>query len=926
MENKRRILPMPITDSMKEAYVDYAMSVIVARALPDVRDGFKPVHRRIIYTMFEEHITPDKKFRKSASTVGNVMARYHPHGDSSVYDAMVRFAQPFSMRYPLVWSQGNFGSIDGDGPAAMRYTEAKMARISMEMVRDLGKDTVNWRDNFDGSTQEPEVLPALLPNLLVNGSEGIAVGMATKIPPHNLREVVNGILAYMENPEISVDELMRFIPGPDFPTGAVICGQNGIRDTYEKGRGCIQVRSVYEIEDITSRKQAIVVTEIPYQVNKARLVQNIAAKVNGGIIGGITDLRDESSRKGIRIVIELAQGANVRIVLNNLFKYTELQTNYNAIMLALIENNVPRELSLKEIIGYYVGHRREVVTRRTQYELNKALARLHIVEAVLKSLENIDAVIDTIENSPDTDSARAALMNTYGFDEVQAQAILDMRLQRLTGIEYDKFSAERAELEKAVAYCRRILGDPARLDEEVRGELIQLRDRYSDKRRTEILSAEGEKISTEDIITNEQMVITVSNTGYAKRTPLSLYRAQKRGGRGRGGLKLKKDDSLMQLFTCRARDVLLLFTNKARVYRLRAYELAESGRMAQGVNFVNLLGLEADENVVVVIPLDSALSEGSIVTITKFGYVKRTVLKEFAFVPSRGKRALVLNPGDELAGALYSASSADGLELDEEAMYGDSDSEEDLEAEEAGAGDEGTSEAEDIQDDGSEEESAEEKEASLLLVTRLGKVLRFSEKSVRAQSRNARGVKSINLREGDSITAVCSSTHGSQLFIITENGFGKRTSLRCYSVKGRRGQGVIGISTGEKNGPVAAAMVIRPDDELMISTLKGVTIRFSAENMRTLGRSAMGVKIINIADDDKVVGMTYVVDKYEDDETLPDASAAESITAVGSDEEPETEDADQDAEEQAVENYEEFYENIPEEEVPEENSEYGEDN
>ncbi len=908
MEEKRqKIVSMPIEEGMKEAYVDYAMSVIIARALPDVRDGFKPVHRRIIYTMFEERITPDKKFRKSASTVGNVLARYHPHGDSSVYDAMVRLAQPFNMRYPLVAPQGNFGSIDGDSPAHMRYTEAKLARISMEMIRDLGKNTVDWRPNFDNSTQEPVVLPALLPNLIINGSEGIAVGMATKIPPHNLREVINGILAYLDDPEISLDDLMLYIPGPDFPTGAVICGQNGIRDAYSSGRGSIKVRSVTSFEEVRPGKQAIIVTEIPYQVNKARMVEEIAAKVNDGTLTGITDLRDESSRKGIRIVIELAANANAKVVLNRLLTHTRLQSNYSVIMLALV-NDVPRLLTLKEVLSCYVEHRRSVVRRRTQYELDKALARDHIVQAILESLNHIDEIIELIENSSDVDRARISLIERYNFSEIQAQAILDMRLQKLTGLEYEKFSTEHDNLLKTIAYCQSLLADVHKIDGVIKDELLQIQARYSDARRTRILSSEGEEIDIEDLISNEQMVVTISGSGYAKRVSLSQYRTQGRGGRGRSSLKLKADDSLEQLFTCRAHDVLLFFTNKARVHRLKVYELPSNKRASMGTALVNLLSLEPGEKVVAVIPLESSLTQGSIITITSYGYVKRTSLSQFLRVPSKGKKALIIREGDELATAIYSASGCEE-NIDSEEIEVDNDlTSEPVQGLEA--------EGELAESDDLEEDSSTQDEVapghSLFIVTKNGRVLRFSEESVRQQGRTSIGVKSISLRAEDKIAALTSDTHGSELVIITENGFGKRIKLDEFNVKGRRGQGVIGMAISEKIGPVAAALIVEAQDQIMISTSQGVVVRISVKGISLRHRIAGGVKVINVAEGDKVIRASYVVTKDEEEDKIPLEDDLEGVTALGTEDSQES-DQEADGAIHEGEDYDDFYENLPEE-------------
>lgn len=864
MEDKRNIQPAEIEYVMKEAYVDYAMSVIVSRALPDARDGLKPVHRRILYTMFEEHITPDKKFRKSAATVGNVIARYHPHGDAAVYDAMVRMAQPFNMRYPLVWPQGNFGSIDGDSPAHMRYTEAKLAQIAMSTLADINKDTVDWRPNFDNSTEEPIVLPTVLPNLLVNGSDGIAVGMATKIPPHNLGEVVDATVALIDNEDISIEELMTHIKGPDFPTGAKILGTRGIRDAYMTGKGSITMRAVMEVEEIRHGKHAIVVTEIPYQINKSRLIEKIAEAIKAKRIEGVTDLRDESSRKGMRIVLELRNDAIPDVVMNQLYKHSDMQCNFGAIMLALVDD-APKLLNLKEMLECFVGHRRDVVTRRTKFELEKALARDHIVIGLLKALDHIDEIIALIKASPDPDTARVALMERFELSERQAQAILDMRLQRLTGLEREKLEEEHRALVERIAYLEGLLADKLKMNEVIRQELVELKAKFGDERRTQIVPFAGD-IDMESLIPDEPAVVTMSHSGYIKRVPVGEYKVQRRGGKGVSGTDLKEGDFLEHFFVTRTHNYLLFFTNKGRVFRLKVYELPEFGRNAKGTPVINMLRLSGGETVASVIPMDKASRGGCIITATRRGFVKRTALRLFANLRASGLNALKLDGDDELVSVAYSAQGAGEAELAEDQDLGDDvfdgtaedepcDEPEEPEEIEADADDEAT---------GSEEDNLEslpdgDDGRGIIIVTRNGNVVRFSEDKVRLMGRTARGVRGIKLRVGDEVVAMDLGSHGSRLLIVTESGFGKRTLVRRFASKGRAIYGVIGIKITPERGRVAAAAVVEPDYELMVSSRNGLLIRTNLDEIRDMGRAASGVRFIKLAEGDSVSGMVRII-------------------------------------------------------------------
>jgi len=841
----RELRPAPIIDEMKDAYMDYAMSVIVSRALPDVRDGLKPVHRRILYTMREENITPDRAFKKSASTVGNVIARYHPHGDSAVYDAMVRMAQDFSMRYMMVQGHGNFGSVDGDSAAAMRYTESRLSRVAMAALDDLDKDTVDWRPNFDASTEEPTVLPAALPNLLMNGSDGIAVGMATKIPPHNLRELTSGILALMDNPEMTVPELMEHIKGPDFPTGAMILGQAGIREAYETGRGSVVMRACIEVEERPRDRKALIVTEIPYQVNKSRLLEKIAANIKDRKIEGISDLRDESDRNGMRIVMELTHGTHPEVVKNQLFKHSELQTNFGCNMVALV-NNVPKVLNLRTILQAFVDHRREVVTRRSQYLLDKAERRAHIVEGLLKALDHIDEIIKTIRASADATEARDALMSKFEFSEAQAQAILDMRLQRLTGLERDKLENEYKELRETIDYLRGILGDSVKLDGVVKDELKEGTEKFGDERRSEIIPFQFGEFNIEDLIAEEQMVVTISHTGYIKRVAYDTYRSQKRGGRGVSGTDLKEEDHLEHIFVTSTHHYLLFFTNKAKVFKMKVHQIGEYGRTARGQAIVNLLQVDKDEKVQAIIPVRNFEEGGYICTCTRRGVVKRTTLDAYANINVNGIIALTLRDDDELVSVRRSPG-------DEE----------------------------------------------LMIVSKLGMSIRFNENDAREMGRTATGVRGIKLRDDDFVVAMDSVSSGNQLLVVTEKGYGKRTELDQYPLQNRGGFGVKTLQLTDKTGGIVGARLVQEDHELMVSTKQGTLIRTSVDGISVIGRATQGVRVIRLADDDEVTAIARieVEDVVEDDELLDgDGESAEAGEFESSDEEissDETDDSDE---------------------------------
>lgn len=830
----RELKLTPIISEMKDAYMDYAMSVIVSRALPDVRDGLKPVHRRILYTMREENITPDRAFKKSASTVGNVIARYHPHGDSAVYDAMVRMAQPFAMRYMLVQGHGNFGSIDGDSAAAMRYTESRLSRISMALLDDLDKDTVDWRPNFDSSTEEPTVLPARYPNLLLNGSDGIAVGMATKIPPHNLRELINGVCAMLDNEEITLEELMEHIPGPDFPTGAQILGQHGIREAYQTGRGSVAMRAKIEVEERPRDRQALIVTEIPYQVNKSRLLEKIAHNIRDKKIEGISDLRDESDRRGMRIVIELSQGAFPEVVMNQLYKHSELQCNFSVNMVALV-NNVPKVLDLRTILLEFIKHRREVVTRRTQYLLDKAEKRAHIVSGLLKALDHIDEIITLIKASPDANAAREGLMQKFEFSEVQAQAILDMRLQRLTGLEREKLETEMAELMEMINYYKSLLADPKKLDGVIRDELAEGIERFGDDRRSEIVPYVFGDFNIEDLIAEERMVVTISGTGYIKRVAYDSYRAQRRGGRGVSGTGLKEEDFLEHIFVTSTHHFLLFFTNKAKVFKRKVHEIVQASRTAKGTPIINFLQLDPDEKIQAIIPVRNFEESDYIVTSTRNGIVKRSELAAYANINVSGIIALTLRDEDELVSVRLSPG-----------------------------------------------------EEELIMVTKSGMSIRFKEDDVRCMGRTATGVRGIKLRDGDEVVAMDSVVSGEALLVVTENGYGKRTMVDQYPLQQRGGFGVKTLALTEKTGSVIGARMVNSDHELMVSTLGGILIRISVEEISVIGRATQGVRVIRLDDDDQVTAIARIApedDEDEDEEGVEGESTAEASA-------PETEEAE----------------------------------
>ena len=808
--NEGKVVEIDINKEMKRCYIDYAMSVIVGRALPDVRDGLKPVHRRILYSMNELGLAPEKGYRKCARIVGEVLGKYHPHGDTSVYDALVRMAQDFSMRYMLVDGHGNFGSVDGDSAAAMRYTEAKMNKIAAEMLRDITKDTVDFIPNFDGEEKEPVVLPSRYPNLLVNGSSGIAVGMATNIPPHNLGEVIDGTIMLIDNPETTVLELMTVIKGPDFPTGATIMGKAGIRAAYETGKGRVIVRAKAEIEEENNRHK-IIVTEIPYQVNKAKLIENIADLVKDKKIVGISDLRDESDRDGMRIVIELKKDANPNVVLNLLYKHTKMQDTFGVIMLALV-NNEPQVLNLKQVLNHYITFQKEVLTRRTIFELNKAEARAHILEGLKIALDNIDEVISIIRSSKSTEIARNTLMERFALSEKQAQAILEMRLRRLTGLERDKIEEEYAEIMKQIEYLKSILESEEKLLSVIKDELIEIKRRYSDERRTSIEKVVNE-IDIEDLIQEEDVVVTLTHSGYIKRISADTYSAQKRGGRGIQAMSTKEDDFVEHVSITSTHSDVLFFTNKGRVYKLRAYEIPDAGRTAKGTNIINLISIEQDERIETVLTIADNVTEGFLFMATKQGLVKKTHLSEFKNLRKNGLIAINLRDGDEL--------------LKVKVTRGD---------------------------------------ANIIIVTQDGNAIRFNEKDVRPMGRTASGVRSINLRENDIAVCMDIAVEGEDLLVISENGFGKRTPITEYKVQRRGGTGLITYKLSEKTGKVVGATVCKLEDELMLINTSGVAIRINVSGISVTSRSAMGVTLMRTSEEEKIVAIAKISGGNEDKE------------------------------------------------------------
>ncbi|HEY8362885.1 MAG TPA: DNA gyrase subunit A [Tissierellaceae bacterium] len=798
------ILEVNIEDEMKKSYLDYSMSVIMSRALPDVRDGLKPVHRRIIYAMDELGMQPDKQYRKSARLVGDVLGKYHPHGDSSVYDAMVRLAQDFNIRYPLVDGHGNFGSIDGDEPAAMRYTEARMTWLATEMLRDIDKDTIDFRPNFDETLKEPVVLPSRFPNLLVNGSSGIAVGMATNIPPHNLRESIDAIVMLIDNPNASIEDLMTVLKGPDFPTGAYIMGKEGIRTAYKTGRGKITVRAVAEIEETKKGRYRIVVTEIPYQVNKAALVEKIAELVRDKKIEGISDLRDESDREGLRIVIEIKKDANPNVVLNNLYKHTQLQITYGIIMLALVDGE-PKVLNLKKLITHYIEHQKVVITRRTRYELRKAEERAHIIEGLKIALDNIDEVIRIIRSSKTEAMAKESLMNNFGLSDIQAQAILDMRLRRLTGLEREKLEEEYVALIKEINRLKEILENERLVYEIMKKELLEIKEKYGDERRTKILSS-AKEIEIEDIIQEENVVITLTHFGYIKRTPESIYKTQRRGGKGISALTTREEDFVEDLYITSTHDTVLFFTNKGKVYSLKAYELPEGSRQARGVAIVNLLNISGDEKINSIIPINKNTTEKYLLIVTKKGLIKKIRLSEFENIRRNGLKAIELKEDDEL----ISVRKTDG-------------------------------------------------NREIIIVTRKGMSIRFSEDDVREMGRNAMGVKAITLNEEDQVVAMELVEEGKSLLVISENGFGKRTPLDEYKTQNRGGKGLITYKIKEKTGEIVSAKVVGDEDEILMISMSGTIIRIAVKDISVSGRATQGVTLMKM-EDDKVVAVARCVE------------------------------------------------------------------
>lgn len=801
-----------LSSEMRKSFLDYAMSVIVSRALPDVRDGLKPVHRRILYGMNELGVTPDKSHKKSARIVGDVMGKYHPHGDSAIYESMVRMAQDFSYRYPLVDGHGNFGSVDGDSAAAMRYTEARMTKMSLEMLRDINKNTIDYHDNYDGTEREPDVLPARFPNLLVNGATGIAVGMATNIPPHNLNEVIEGLHLLMADPDVTTADLMEAIPGPDFPTGGLVMGKSGIRRAYETGKGSITIRAKVEIETLKNGKERIIVTELPYMVNKAKLVTRIADLARDKRIEGITDLTDESDRDGMRVVIDVRRDISASVVLNNLYKLTSLQTSFGFNMLAIV-NGVPKVLSLKTILEEYLKHQEIVIRRRTEYDKQKAEARAHILEGLRIALDHIDEIIAIIRGSRTGDIAKTTLIERFGLSDKQSQAILDMRMVRLTGLEREKIEAEYNELIALINDLKDILARPERVHQIIETELREIQDRFGDKRRTELLVGEVLSLEDEDLIEEEDVIITLTNNGYIKRQPSSEFKSQRRGGRGIQGMGMHDDDFIETLVTCSTHDVLLFFTNTGKVYRSKGYEIPEYGRTAKGIPVINLLGIDSEETIQAVVNVSGKAEEGHYLFFTtRKGTVKRTEVTEFANIRSNGLKAIVLNEEDEL----ISVALTDGTK-------------------------------------------------NIIIGTHEGYAVSFDENVVRSMGRSARGVRGIRLRESDYVVGMDILEEGSEVLVITEKGYGKRTSADEYSIRGRGGKGVKTANITEKNGNLAGLTTVQGDEDVMLITNKGVIIRMSVSSISQTGRATLGVRLIKVAEDVIVSTMAKVEPEVETD-------------------------------------------------------------
>ncbi|MEG0585431.1 MAG: DNA gyrase subunit A [Christensenellaceae bacterium] len=822
MEITKHIVPIDIKKEMEKSFISYAMAVIINRALPDVRDGLKPVHRRILYSMSELNLYPDKPYRKSARIVGDVLGKYHPHGDTAVYEAMVRMAQDFSIRHMLVDGHGNFGSVDGDSAAAMRYTEAKMAKITMELLRDIDKDTVDFYPNFDETLQQPSVLPARYPNLLVNGTGGIAVGMATNIPPHNLGETINAAIALIDNPDISIDELIDILPGPDFPTGGIIMGVSGIRSAYKTGRGRIRVRAKVEIDKFKEDRERIIIYELPYQVNKATLVEKIAEMVHDKRIDGISDLRDESDKSGMRVVIELKRGANANVVLNRLYKHTQMQDTFGVIMIALVDA-APRVLNLKQILEYYIEHQKEVIVRRTKFDLEKTKKRAHILEGLIIALDNIDEIVKLIRASQDALNARASLIERFGLSEVQAQAILDMRLQRLTGLERGKIEAEYKELLEKIDYFNLVLNTPQMVLDIIKTDLTEISAKYADKRRTEITFDEDD-IDLDELIAREDMVVTLTHYGYVKRINLETYRAQKRGGRGVNAMSTREEDFAEQVFVTSTHSQLLFFTNKGKVYMKKCYQIPESGRTAKGTAIVNLLNLDPDEKISAVFPIESELEKNAnLVVITKEGVIKKTPFAEYANIRQNGLRAVNLREDDELIAVM----ETDGTQ-------------------------------------------------NILVGTRDGMSIIFNEADARPMGRVSTGVRAIKLREGDSVVDACIAEDEKQVLVVTENGYGKRTNIEEYRMQTRGGIGLKCMNITEKTGLMCGLKMVDGSEDIMLINDAGVVIRMAVEGISLIGRSTQGVRVMRVDDETKVVCVAKVGETEEEEEMV---ETEENITA-----------------------------------------------
>lgn len=819
MEDKNQnIHDVNLASEMKTSFIDYAMSVIVARALPDVRDGLKPGHRRILYGMNELGVTPDKPHKKSARIVGDVMGKYHPHGDIAIYESMVRMAQPFSYRNMLVDGHGNFGSVDGDSAAAMRYTEARMSKLALEMIRDINKNTVDFQGNYDDSEKEPVVLPARFPNLLVNGTTGIAVGMATNIPPHNLREVIAALNLLMDNPDVTTNELMEVLPGPDFPTGGLVMGKSGIRRAYETGKGTITVRAKVEITQMPNGKERILVTELPYMVNKAKLIERISELHRDKRVEGITDLRDESNREGMRIVIDVRRDVSASVILNNLYKLTALQSSFGINMLA-IENGVPKILSLKRILVDYLEFQKEVITRRTEFEKKKAEARAHILEGLRIALDHIDEIIHIIRSSNSDDEAKQTMIERFAFSDRQAQAILDMRLRRLTGLEREKIENEYQDLLALIADLADILAKPERVVEIIRTELGEIGARFGDDRRTELLVGEVLSLEDEDLIEEEEVVITLTNKGYIKRLAKSEFRAQRRGGRGVQGMGVHDEDFVKTLVSCSTHDTLLFFTNQGKVYKAKGYEIPEYGRAAKGIPVINLLGIDSNELIQAIIPVSSQPTAGRYLFFTtKYGVVKRTEVTAFSNIRSNGLIAIGLKEGDELVNIVETNG-----------------------------------------------------ENTIIIGTHDGYSVRFEESQVRDMGRTAAGVRGIKLREGDYVVGSSVISDNQEVLVITENGYGKRTAASEYPVKGRGGKGIKTANITEKNGPLAGLTTVDSSEDILLITDKGVIIRFNVDSVSQTGRATLGVRLMKMEEDTKVVTMATV--EPEEDEDVSEAQA-----------------------------------------------------